>query len=459
MFKKNDICILEIDDIGTNGEGIGKVDGYTLFVKDSLPGDTIEAKIVKANKNFGYARVQRILKASTDRVEPLCPVASKCGGCQLQHLSYEKQLEYKENKVKNNLMRIGKANNFVMHPIIGMDNPYHYRNKAQYPVRMGKDGDISIGFYAGRTHSVIETDKCYIDTEGNENILNIIKAHMKRNNVSCYDEEKHEGLVRHILIRKGFATGEIMVCMVINGTKYPASETLVEELKKVSGMTSICLNVNREKGNVILGKKIINLFGVGYITDKIGDVKFEISPLAFYQVNPIQTVKLYATALEYAGLTGKETVWDMYCGIGTISLFLAKSALHVNGVEIIPEAIENARNNAKLNAIDNVEFYVGKAEDVLPQYYDSQKSAGKEATADVIVVDPPRKGCDVKLRETMVKMSPKRIVYVSCDSATLARDVEYFGNNGYEVTQVQPVDMFGMGVHVETVCLLTKVQK
>ncbi len=454
MFKKNDVCILEIDDIGTNGEGIGKVDGYTLFIKDALPGDRVEAKIMKANKNFGYARVQKILASSPDRVEPVCPVASKCGGCQLQHLSYEKQLEFKENKVKNNLERIGKAKDFVMHPIIGMDNPYHYRNKAQYPVRMGNDGNIHMGFYAGRTHSVIETEKCYIDTEGNDEILKLIKENMIANNVSCYDEEKHKGLVRHILIRKGFATSEIMVCIVINGKTYPAAESLVTALTKIPGMTSVCLNVNREKGNVILGKEIINLYGKGYITDTIGDVKFQISPLAFYQVNPAQTVKLYETALKYAGLTGKETVWDLYCGIGTISLFLAKSALHVKGVEIISEAIENARNNAKLNHIDNAEFYVGKAEEVLPKYYDEQRAAGNNATADVIVVDPPRKGCDIKLRETMVKMSPERIVYVSCDSATLARDVEYFTANGYKLVEVQTVDMFGMGVHVETVVLL-----
>ena len=279
---------------------------------------------------------------------------------------------------------------------------------------------------------------------------------MEVHHILPYDEVNHKGLVRHILIRKAFATGQLMVCLVINGKSYPHADSLVEQLLKFEGMTSVCLNVNREKSNVILGKEIINLYGEGYITDKIGDVAFEISPLAFYQVNPVQTVKLYQTALEYAGLTGKETVWDLYCGIGTISLFLAKSALHVKGVEIIPEAIENARNNAKLNAIDNAEFFVGKAEEVLPAYYEQQERKGIKATADVIVVDPPRKGLDIRLRETMVKMQPDRIVYVSCDSATLARDVEYLTQNGYVLTDVRTCDMFAMSGHVETVALLSR---
>lgn len=456
MFKKNDIYEIKITGLGNDGEGIGRVDGYTLFIKDAIPGDIIKARITKAGKSYGYARVEEIIVPSDDRVEPVCPVAARCGGCQIQHLSYEKQLEFKQNKVQNQLERIGKVKGFTMHPIMGMDNPYFYRNKSQYPVAMGKDGRIKIGFYAGRTHNVIETEKCYIGTEGNEKILSVIRNHMEVHHILPYDEVNHKGLVRHILIRKAFATGQLMVCLVINGKSYPHADSLVEQLLKFEGMTSVCLNVNREKSNVILGKEIINLYGEGYITDKIGDVAFEISPLAFYQVNPVQTVKLYQTALEYAGLTGKETVWDLYCGIGTISLFLAKSALHVKGVEIIPEAIENARNNAKLNAIDNAEFFVGKAEEVLPAYYEQQERKGIKATADVIVVDPPRKGLDIRLRETMVKMQPDRIVYVSCDSATLARDVEYLTQNGYVLTDVRTCDMFAMSGHVETVVLLQR---
>lgn len=451
MFKKNEIYTVEITDIGTNGEGIGRIDGYTLFIKDALPGDVVRAKIVKANKNFGYARMEELLSVSQDRVSAKCPVAAKCGGCQIQHLSYEKQLSYKESMVKNNLERIGKAKDFVMHKIIGMENPYFYRNKSQYPVRRGRDGKIQMGFYAGRTHSVIETEKCYIGVGENERILSIIKKHMAEQDVEPYDEISHTGLVRHILIRKGFATGEIMVCLVINGNDYPDSKGLVQRLRKITGMTDISLNINTEKSNVILGKRLIQLYGNGYITDKIGEVKFQISPLSFYQVNPVQTAKLYQTALEYAGLSGKETVWDLYCGIGTISLFLAGQALEVKGVEVIPEAIENARNNAKINEIDNVEFFVGKAEKVLPDYYEKRKKEGKKTTADVIVVDPPRKGCDEKLCETIVKMAPKRIVYVSCDSATLSRDVKYFGENGYRLEEVQPVDMFPQTTGIETV--------
>ncbi|MBD5136636.1 MAG: 23S rRNA (uracil(1939)-C(5))-methyltransferase RlmD [Lachnospiraceae bacterium] len=456
MFKKNQTFTIEIQDIGSNGEGIGRIDGYTLFVKDAIPKDVVRIKITKANKNFGFAIIEEIISPSDDRVEPVCPVASKCGGCRIQHLSYQKQLEYKENIVKNNLERIGKAKDFVLHKIIGMDNPYFYRNKAQYPVRRGRDGQILMGFYAGRTHSVIETERCYIGTKENEKVLEIVKKHMEEYNIEPYDEVNHRGLVRHILIRKGFATGEIMVCIVINGRDFPNAENLVSKLLKIQGMADISLNVNTEKSNVILGKKIINLYGNGYITDMIGDVKFQISPLSFYQVNPVQTAKLYETALKYAGLTGEEIVWDMYCGIGTISLFLAKSAFKVNGVEVISEAIENARNNAKINGIGNVEFFVGKAEEVLPEYYEEQERSGGKGEADVIVVDPPRKGCDVRLCETIVKMQPERIVYVSCDSATLSRDVKYFEENGYRLREVQPVDMFPMTEHVETVVLIQK---
>lgn len=458
MFKKNQTFTIEIQDIGSNGEGIGRIDGYTLFVKGAIPKDVVRVKLTKANKNFGFAIIEEIISPSPDRVNPVCPVSSKCGGCQLQHLSYQKQLEYKENIVKNNLERIGKAKDFVMHEIIGMENPYFYRNKSQYPVRKGKDGQIKMGFYAGHTHSIIETEKCYIGTAENELVLKIIRAHMEKYKIEPYDEVEHKGLVRHILIRKGFATGEIMVCIVINGECYPNADSLVSELLNINGMTDISLNVNKEKSNVILGKRVINLYGNEYITDMIGNVKFRISPLSFYQVNPAQTVRLYETALKYAGLSGKENVWDMYCGIGTISLFLAKSARHVYGVEVVPQAIENARSNAKINNIDNVEFFVGKAEDVLPEYYEEQENKGVRASADVIVVDPPRKGCDVRLCETIIKMQPERIVYVSCDSATLARDVKYFEGNGYKLREVQPVDMFPQGGHVETVVLLSKLR-
>ena len=453
MIKKNDEYTVTIEDMGSEGEGVGRIDGYTVFVKDGIPGDVAKIKITKAGKNYGYARLMEIVTPSEHRVEPVCSVARRCGGCQIQEMSYEAQLSFKEKKVQNNLWKIGKISpdDYEMCPIIGMEEPYHYRNKAQFPVGLDKDGNIVTGFFAGRTHSIIPCDDCAIGDKVNKDILEIIKKHMKKYGIKPYDELNHTGLVRHILIRRGFTTGECMVCIIINGVKLPGSSELVEALKKIEGMTSISININKEKTNVIMGSSITDLYGEGYITDYIGDVRFRISPLSFYQVNPVQTKKLYGKALEFAGLTGDETVWDLYCGVGTISLFLAKSAKKVYGVEIVPEAIEDAKRNAKLNGIDNTEFFVGKAEEVVPEMY---KEYG--IGADVVVVDPPRKGCDEKLLETMIAMKPERIVYVSCDSATLARDLVYLRDNGYEIKKVQPVDMFGHSVHVETVVLLSR---
>ena len=455
-FKKNDLVEVTIEDCGVNGEGIGKVDGYTLFVKGAIMGDVVNARITKPTKNYAYARVENIITESKDRVAATCPVASSCGGCQIQEMSYKAQLEFKRNKVFNNITRIGGITDFKIHDTIGMDNPFRYRNKSQYPVGLDKNGEIVMGFYAGRTHSIIPCDDCVIGDEINKDILNIVKSFMKENNITPYDETTGKGLVRHVLIRKGFKTGEIMVCLVINGKNLPNKEKLVESLLKITGMTSISININTENTNVILGQRVIDLYGEGYITDYIGLVKFHISPLSFYQVNPIQTHILYGKALEYAALTGKEIVWDLYCGVGTISLFLAKLAGKVYGVEIIPEAIADAKNNAKINNIGNAEFFVGKAEEVLPDFYAREQEKGNHMTADVIVVDPPRKGCDEKLLWTIIKMQPKRVVYVSCDSATLARDLKFLCGNGYRVVEVQPVDMFPHGVHVETVVLLSQ---
>ena len=459
-YKKNDLLTVTIEDMGHDGEGIGKVDGYTVFVKDAVIGDTVSAKIMKAKKNYGYARLMEILEPSADRVEPLCPYARQCGGCQIQALSYKKQLEYKENKIRNNLLRIGgfSSEELPMEPIIGMDDPFHYRNKAQFPVGYDKEGNLITGFYAGRTHSIISNRRCYLGVEINEKILDIVLKHMENYQVTAYDESTGKGLVRHVLIRYGFQSKEIMVCLVVNGNHIPQAGKLVEELRKIDGMTSITLNVNRERTNVILGREIKLLWGPPYITDTIGNVKYQISPLSFYQVNPVQTEKLYGKALEFAGLTGNETVWDLYCGIGTISLFLAQKAKQVYGVEIVPAAIEDARRNAALNNICNAEFYVGKAEEVLPAYYEeyAQNHPGENARADVIVVDPPRKGCEESVLKTMVRMKPERIVYVSCDSATLARDLKWLCENGYEITRVVGCDMFPETVHVETVVLLSQ---
>ncbi len=465
-MKKNDVFTVTIEDMSEDGAGLGRVDGYIWFIKDTVIGDVVKAGVMKMKKTYGFARLIQVLEPSPQRVAPRCPVARQCGGCQLQMMDYEAQLKFKERKVYNNLKRIGGLENLLlpdeaagedggefvrMEPIMGMEEPWRYRNKAQFPFGVSKDGRVITGFYAGRTHSIIENEDCLLGVEENREILGIVRKFMEEFGIKSYDEERHCGLVRHCLIRKGFATGEIMVCLVINGRNVPRAEVLVERLQRVAGMTSISLNVNTEKTNVILGSEVVNLWGPGYITDYIGGVKYQISPLSFYQVNPAQTVKLYGTALEYAGLTGEETVWDLYCGIGTISLFLAQKAKKVYGVEIVPQAIEDARRNAAINGIENVEFFVGKAEEVLPKEYEEKK-----AYADVIVVDPPRKGCDQVCLDTIVAMAPKRVVYVSCDSATLGRDVKYLRGMGYEVKRVRGCEMFGGTGHVETVVVMSR---
>ena len=455
-MEKNQEFIVTIEDMNEDGAGVGKVDGYIWFVKDAVIGDVVWAKAMKMKKSYGFARLMEVLEPSASRVIPSCPVARQCGGCQLQAMSYEEQLKFKERKVMNNLIRIGKFAEDEIHmlPIMGMEEPWRYRNKAQFPFGKDKDGNVIAGFYAGRTHAIVEAEDCLLGVEENREILDIVKRFMKEMKIEPYDELSHKGLVRHVLIRKGFKTGEIMVCLVINGNKLPGKERLVEMLTGVDGikgMTSISYSVNQEKTNVIMGKEIVNLYGPGYITDYIGNVKYQISPLSFYQVNPVQTERLYGTALEYAGLTGNEIVWDLYCGIGTISLFLAQKAKKVYGVEIVPQAIEDARRNAEINGIHNAEFFVGKAEEVLPEQFEKN-----HVHADVIVVDPPRKGCDVVCLDTILKMRPERVVYVSCDSATLARDLRYLADGGYVVERGRCCDMFPGTVHCETVVLLSQ---
>lgn len=503
-YRKNDHVTVKIEDIGSEGEGIGKVDGFTLFVKDAVIGDVVEAKILKAKKNYAYARLEKVLTPSPCRTEPVCPTHRQCGGCQLQALAYEHQLAYKQQKIRSSLIRIGGFDDdFIegcMDSIVGMEEPFHYRNKAQYPVGMDREGHVIAGFYAGRTHSIISNIDCALGAPENKEILRAVLDYMQENKVSAYDETTGQGLVRHILIRKGFTSGEIMVCLVINWKPgdgqilqdSKGQKMLLSKLTKIKGMTSISVSINTEKTNVIMGREIHTIWGRPVISDIIHvrnmqkegypftgqELTFHISPLSFYQVNPVQTEKLYSLALEYAGLTGKETVWDLYCGIGTISLFLAKQAGKVYGVEIVPQAIEDARENARLNGITNAEFFVGRAEEVLPEFYEraeqeriqpaagetkeNKREKGGEAQdegmlhPDVIVVDPPRKGCDRACLETMLKMRPERIVYVSCDPATLARDLRVLCDGGYEVKRVRGVDMFPGTVHVETVVQLSQ---
>lgn len=472
-YEKNDLVTVTIEDVGMEGEGIGKIDGFPLFIKDAVVGDTVEAKIIKSKKNYAYARVEKVVTPSPFRVEPPCKSHRQCGGCQIQALSYDRQLAFKQDKVRNNLLRIGGFSEAevdrVMEPVVGMENPLRYRNKAQYPFGTDKQGNPITGFYAGRTHSIIPNTECYLGREENREILQVILDYMKEYHVNAYDEETGKGLIRHALIRTGFYTREIMVCLVINykgkqESYLPRQDKLLEKLALIKGMTSVSVSINTERTNVIMGKEIHTIWGSDTITDKIRvrdtgkvdmpytgeELTFSISPLSFYQVNPMQTEKLYSLALEYAGLTGKESVWDLYCGIGTISLFMALRAKEVYGVEIIPQAIDDARQNAVRNHISNAEFFVGKAEEVLPAAYEKE-----ESHPDVIVVDPPRKGCDEKCLDTMLKMAPFSIVYVSCDSATLARDLKLLCAGGYRLERVRPVDQFAHTVHVETVCLLS----
>lgn len=468
-YRKDDIITLRIDDMGIDGEGVGKMDGFPFFVKDAVIGDLVEAKVMKVKKGYAYARLIQVIEPSPDRTEPRCPYHKQCGGCQIQALDYPAQLAYKENKVRNNLMRIGGFSkellDQVMEPVVGMEDPFYYRNKAQFPIGVDKKGDLVTGFYAGRTHSIIPNTDCVLGVKENRIILEMILDYMKKYKVSAYDETTRKGLVRHVLIRKGFTSGEIMVCVIINGDNLPQEDKLVDTLIKVKGMTSISVNINKENTNVIMGKDCRTIWGQDTISDVIRmrsmeninageEIVFAISPLSFYQVNPVQTEKLYSIALSYAELTGTETVWDLYCGIGTISLFMAKRARQVYGVEIVGQAIADARENARRNNIDNASFYVGKAEEVLPKLYQE-----KGIRADVICVDPPRKGCDEACLETIVKMAPKRIVYVSCDSATLSRDLKYLCANGYELRRARAVDLFAQTVHVESVIMMQLVEK
>lgn len=468
-YSKNDLCEVVITDMSETGEGIGKVDGYTLFVKDAIVGDRVSAQITKVKKNYAFARTSQVITASPDRIEAPCPVARPCGGCQIQAMSYDAQLRFKSAKVYGCLKRIGGFDDALLErifePIVGMDNPYRFRNKAQYPIGVSHDGDVIAGFYAGRTHSVIPCEDCLIGPAENKEILDIILGHMRKYGISAYNEINHKGLVRHVLIRKGFVTGQIMVCMVITekgkktsgkseGVKkhieyIPGQEKLLAELAKISGMTSICVSINPDDTNVIMGDEVHTLWGEDTIEDELIGNRFRISPLAFYQVNHAQCEKLYATACEFAELTGDEEVWDICCGIGTITLTMAPKCKTVHGIEIVPQAINDAKYNAALNKIENADFECADATLYL------KENAGK-ISADVIVMDPPRKGMDEEALTVVADTSPARIVYVSCDPATLARDLKFLCERGYTLERVRPVDMFPHSVHIETVCLLCR---
>ena len=549
-YKKNDLVALEITDLTEEGQGVGKCDGLVFFVKGSVMGDVVEAKILKVKKNYAYAKVEKLLEASPFRVTPLCPVAGKCGGCQLQHLSYEKELEWKEDRIAQSLIRIADIPEEEVHAkgegILG-GKTERYRNKAQYPVQNGKGireektagggapvkskkeseneqesyEPLCMGFYGFHSHRIIETKDCLINSAENPLILNCIKEWAREYKISGYDEETGKGLLRHIFLRKGFSTEEILLCLVLNGKSLPHGKELWEKLQglsfsaeegdlqsevdipremdaesraelhcgvdteseadihcgmdaqseadvhceengKIQGrIVGLCININEGRGNAILGRETLCLYGKDSIEDKIGELSFSISVPSFYQVNPMQTEKIYGKALEYAALTGEETVWDCYCGIGTISLFLAQKAKQVYGLEIVPEAIENAKKNAEKNGLHNTEFYVGAAEEVLPKWVEEQKREGKDVgnLVDVVSLDPPRKGCDEACLSAVLELSPKRIVYVSCDPGSLARDMKYLREGGYVLEKWVGIDNFPRTGHVECVVLMSRVTK
>ena len=451
MLLKDKMYIVDIVDIGQGGVGIGKFEGFTVFVDGGLVKDKIKVKITKSKKNYAVGDIVEIIEPSPYRVERKCSKELKdCGGCQIQELDYQEQLNIKTNEVKQVISRIGKLDDVVVHPALGMKEPFRYRNKAQFPIQQ-VDGVPVIGFYKKKSHDIIPTDQCIIQHDVNDKIIKIIKTYIRAYKVSIYDEKTHTGVLRHLVTKVGFTTKEVMVVLVANGRKLPYLNELASVLKEnIPGFKTLVVNVNRDRTNVILGNENRIIYGDGKINDNIGDLVFEISPLSFFQVNPLQTEVLYNKALEYANLGENDTVFDIYCGIGTISLFLAQKAKKVYGIEIVEDAIKDAKRNAEINNLENVEFYVGKAEEVVPKMYKQGKRA------NVVVVDPPRKGCDEKVLDTIVSMEPDRVVYVSCNPSTLARDLNYLDERGYKCLEVQPVDMFPHSVHIENVALIVK---
>jgi len=452
--KKNEQYEMTITDLGTNGEGIGKIDGFTYFVEGALPGERVKILAVKVKKSYGYGKLLEVLAPSPHRVEPGCPVYARCGGCTLQHLSYEAQLEWKTKLVKDALERIGGVGNPLVTHCVGMKEPFAYRNKAQFPIRT-VNGLPAAGFFSARSHKLVPVDDCAIQHPVNGDILRILQSFLAEFGIPCYDENTHTGVVRHVLTRCAFCTGEVMVCIVVNAKKLPHAETLAERLNEALGgkLAGLVLNMNRARTNVILGQETLALWGKASITDFIDGLRFEISPLSFFQVNPVQTEILYATALALADVRPADTVADIYCGIGTMSLLFAQKAKTVVGVELVPQAIADAEANAAANGITNVSFVADYAEKALPAIA-QERGEG----FDIIVLDPPRRGCDAAVLDAAAALAPRTIVYVSCDPGTLARDVKHLAALGYALGDVRPVDMFPQTTHVETVVLLSKLK-
>lgn len=454
MVVKNTEYILDIVSQGYEGEGIAKVDGYPIFIEGALKGEKVKVRVVKVNKNFAYGKLLEVIEKSEGRVEPKCEYFKRCGGCKLQHMDYKTQLDFKWERVKDCIKKIGGLSEELVEYPIGMEeNPYQYRNKVQLPIGMVK-GKPALGFYAPRSHDIIDIEECLIQEEDANKISKITKEWIEEFNIMpAFVDGKFnkKGLLRHVMIRKGFKTGEVMVVIVATRKDLNHMNELIRKLEfHVEGLKSIVLNINAKDTNVILTPECYTLWGEDYIKDYIGEFKFNISPLSFFQVNPEQTEVLYGKTLEYAELTGEETVFDAYCGTGSITLFLSQKAKKVYGVEIVEPAIINARENAKMNYVSNAEFFVGKSEEVIPNLID------EGVKADVIVVDPPRKGCDIKLLKAIGETKPKRVVYVSCDPSTLARDLKILDELGYRTEKIQPVDMFPQTAHIENVARLVR---
>ncbi|MDH5066994.1 23S rRNA (uracil(1939)-C(5))-methyltransferase RlmD [Clostridium perfringens] len=454
MVEKNKEYIFDIISQGYEGEGIAKIDNkYPIFIEGALKGEKVKVRIVKVNKNFAYGKLMEVLEASEERVNPPCAIYKRCGGCKLQHASYKAQLDFKWDRVKDCVSKIGKLDPSIVKYPLGMENPWRYRNKVQLPIGL-INGEVKIGFFAPRSHDIIDMESCLIQDEIGDKVVKLTREWIEKFNIRPYNvdgEYDEKGIVRHIMIRRGFTTNEVMVVLVTNGEKLPHKEEFVDLMvKNIPGIKSVIQNINLKKTNVILGLESKTLWGEDTISDYIGDFRFNISPLSFFQVNPTQTEVLYGKALEYANLTGNEEVFDAYCGTGTITLFLSQKAKKVYGVEIIPQAIDNAWINAKENKVENVEFFVGESEVVIPDLIN------KGVKADVVVVDPPRKGCDKKLLDAITNIDAKKIVYVSCDPSTLGRDLKVLEDNGYKTLEVQPVDMFPNTSHVENVAKLIK---
>ena len=449
VVHKNQMLEGEVVDLTHEGHGVVKIDAYPIFVPQTLVGERIDYKIIKVKKNFAIGKVITIKKESDARMVPPCDYYDKCGGCQLQHLNYEAQLEMKRNQVVNLFHRKGKLPHVPIHPTVGMDHPWFYRNKSQIPVG-GEKQQVEMGYYRQRSHRIINMDQCLIQYQAQNGIMRLLRDLLNQYNIAPYQETVHQGLVRHVVIRKGYHSDEIMVTIVINGTELPHTHDIINALVEAfPQIKSIKININKEKSNVIMGAKSITLYGEETISDSLGELKFKINDKSFYQINVLQTEKLYNIAVNYAGLTGAETVLDAYCGIGTIALSMADRAKHVYGVEVVPEAIEDAKRNAQLNHFNNTTFVAGPAEKVI---LDWQKQGIRP---DVVTVDPPRKGCDNTFIETLNQLEPDKIVYVSCNPSTQLRDIQLLLNK-YDLIEVTPVDMFPHTTHVETVALLKR---